>query len=309
MRLPEYREAYAAVSTPQAGESGEPLDRLLTLTNPPPQPSPIDVSLAFTVQAQTALSAKSNAWIGAIHIGQDAHPVVVTSDGSRVQLSNGTAWAAPARGPRDTAPATPGRHGVLAADLNYDFLVDLAVFGARGLELLRQRPDGTFTSVTADSKLPDVGSHRRMLPGSGARTSIPTATWTSSRRLPRIRRVSCATTATAPSPCSSRSRARRVCGILCGPIWTAMACPTQRCSTTAGATPRLRERPRRELPRTPGAGGVSQGSGRRRGRGQRRCRVRFARAYVERNGGVAVTARGPERVDDERIRAHRRRPG
>jgi hypothetical protein len=153
MRLPEYRAAYAAVSTPQA-EVGEPLDRLLALTNPPPQPSPIDASLAFTVEPQTALSAKSNAWIGAFHIGQDAHPVVVTSDGSRVQLSNGTAWAPPARDPRDAAPATPGRHGVLAADLNYDFLVDLVVVGARGLELLRQRPDGTFASVTADSKLP-----------------------------------------------------------------------------------------------------------------------------------------------------------
>jgi hypothetical protein len=43
---------------------------------------------------------------------------------------------------------------VLAADLNYDFLIDLAVFGARGLELLRQKQDGTFTRVTAESKLP-----------------------------------------------------------------------------------------------------------------------------------------------------------
>jgi hypothetical protein len=168
------------VSTPQA-EVGEPLDRLLALTSPPPQPFPIDASLAFTVQPETRLPAKPNAWTGAIHLGEDAHPVVVTSDGISVQLSSGPAWVPPGRDTRVASPAPPGRHGVLVADLNYDFLIDRAVYGARGLELLRQRQDGTFTSLTAGSKLP-ASVLSATVAGLWARMSIPTATWTSSRR-------------------------------------------------------------------------------------------------------------------------------
>jgi Tfp pilus assembly protein PilF len=152
MRLPDYRLAYAAVTTPLA-EVGEPIERLLVLPNPPPQPAPADGALAFNVQTESRFPAESVGWAGAISLRNDTPPVVGVSNGSTIRLAGAPAWEHPGRD-APVAAATVGRHSVLAADLNYDFLTDLAVSGARGLVLLRQQPDGTFTNVTAASKLP-----------------------------------------------------------------------------------------------------------------------------------------------------------
>ena len=152
MRLPEYRRAYAEVSTPLA-EVGEPLDRLLVVPNPEPKPAPLDSALKFTLAPEKTLAPGPSSWVGVIDVGPELQPVLAASDGRSVQLSTGTAWSSP-EALRRQAPDSPGGVAVLAADLNYDFLIDLAVAGPRGLELLRQQPGRTFLRVTAGSKLP-----------------------------------------------------------------------------------------------------------------------------------------------------------
>jgi tetratricopeptide (TPR) repeat protein len=153
MRLPEYRRAYAEVSTPLA-EVGEPLDRFLVVPNPQPRPAALDSALAFTLAPEKTLPPTPAAWIGIINIGPELRPGLAAVDGGSVRFTTGLAWSA--RGParRQPTPVTPADVAVLAADLNYDFLIDLVVAGPHGLEVLRQQPDRAFVSVTAQSKLP-----------------------------------------------------------------------------------------------------------------------------------------------------------
>jgi hypothetical protein len=153
MRLPEYRRAYSEVSTPLA-ELGEPLDRLLVLPNPPPQPALADTALRFTVQAEAGLATQPSSWIGTIPLGPELRPVLAAYGPNGVQLVTGSTWPRGDKDRRSGAASSPGRNAVVAADLNYDFLIDLVISGPAGLELLRQQPGGTFTSVTAQSKLP-----------------------------------------------------------------------------------------------------------------------------------------------------------
>jgi tetratricopeptide (TPR) repeat protein len=155
MRLPEYRRAYAEVSTPLA-ELGEPLDRLLVLPNPPPQPAPADSALRFTVQAETRLATQPSSWIGTIAVGPELTPVLAASGADGVHLVTGSTWPRRDKDRRSGAASSPGRNAVLATDLNYDFLIDLVISGPAGIELLRQQPGGTFTSVSAQSKLPSA---------------------------------------------------------------------------------------------------------------------------------------------------------
>lgn len=168
MRLPDYRRWLAAVSTPRE-EVGEPIERFLVLANPAPQPAAPDEALTFSVQPVEALSGTSAGWTGAVSLGGEGDPVVAAWDGSEVRLSSGGVYRSrrskslpPGTNhgesqPRNGSPSMPdvaGRHGVLPADLNYDFRTDLVVSGATGLAVLRQNADGRFADVTATMKLP-----------------------------------------------------------------------------------------------------------------------------------------------------------
>ena len=55
IREPEYRAAFAAVSTPRS-EVGEPMVRLISLPNPDPQPAAADEQLAFLADASPAVA-------------------------------------------------------------------------------------------------------------------------------------------------------------------------------------------------------------------------------------------------------------
>jgi tetratricopeptide (TPR) repeat protein len=152
LREPAYRAALAEVSTPRA-EVGQPVMRLLRLKNPDPHPAPADETLAFTIatvpDAQPGLS-----WVGAVSLTGKGNPVVGTAGRSGVHLPGAPAdvgcraWSAAA----GSDPPTPD--AVAAADLNYDFRMDLALAGAGGLCLLRQGDAGRFADVTALAKLP-----------------------------------------------------------------------------------------------------------------------------------------------------------
>jgi Tfp pilus assembly protein PilF len=167
MRLPEYRQWLAAVSTPRE-EVGEPIERFLVLRNPAPQPAAPDTALAFSMQPVDRLGDRPAEWAGAFIPGREGNPVVAAFDGASIRLESGIAYD-PTRGDNEGAPSAeraagvgaiprpPGhtrRRPVVAADLNYDFRTDLLLAGAHGLTLLRQDERGRFVDATATMKLP-----------------------------------------------------------------------------------------------------------------------------------------------------------
>ena len=152
LREPAYRTALAEVSTPRE-EVGQPVMRFLRLKNPDPQPAPADDTLAFTIE--TVPDTKPGvSWAGAVSLTGEGNPVVGAAGPLGVHIP-GTpgdvgcrAWSAAPSGRSPTSDA------VAAADLNYDFRMDLALAGAGGLCLLRQGEAGGFADVTALAKLP-----------------------------------------------------------------------------------------------------------------------------------------------------------
>ena len=122
IRDPEYRAAFAAVSTPHS-EVGEPLLRFVVLPNPAPQPAPADEQLAFSIESTVPATADT-AWAGAVPL------------------------------PPGTLSADAGPHALTTADLNYDFRVDAIVAGAAGIQIFRQTEKGSYTAVTTAAALP-----------------------------------------------------------------------------------------------------------------------------------------------------------
>ena len=122
IRDPEYRAAFAAVSTPHS-EVGEPLLRFVVLPNPAPQPAPADDQLAFSIDS-TVVATPATAWAGAVPL------------------------------PAGTLPTEAGPDAVATADLNYDFRVDAIVASAAGIQILRQTEKGPYVAVTTAAALP-----------------------------------------------------------------------------------------------------------------------------------------------------------
>ena len=148
IRDPEYRAAFAAVSTPR-NEVGEPLTRFITLRNPSPQPAAPDEQLAFTHDASAALRVANSAWGGVVWLAGDAAPTIVAASATELRLGSGS--VVPLAGVASPASLSPD--AIAAADLNYDFRTDLIVTGPTGLQILRQTDKGTFAPVTAAAKL------------------------------------------------------------------------------------------------------------------------------------------------------------
>ena len=149
IREPEYRSAFVAVTVPRS-EAGEPLVRLISLPNPDPQPAAPDEQIAFSVDPQPAVSSPGAAWAGAIWLSGDRPPTVATAGSRELRLGTGGSTPLGAGSSTDA----PGPHGVVAADLNYDFKTDVVVAGASGLHILRQGENGNFTPALKDARLP-----------------------------------------------------------------------------------------------------------------------------------------------------------
>lgn len=151
LREPSYRSALAEVSTPRE-EVGRPVMRFLRLKNPDPQPAPPDETLAFTI-ATVPDTQPGVSWAGALSLNGEGNPVVATAGPFGVHIA-GSPGDVGCRGWSAAAGADPTSEAVATADLNYDFRMDLALAGARGLCLLRQGDAGRFADVTALAKLP-----------------------------------------------------------------------------------------------------------------------------------------------------------
>ena len=152
LREPSYRAALAEVSTPRE-EVGQPLMRFLRLKNPDPQPAPADETLTFTVE--TIPDATARLLVGRCDL---AHRRWESGGGQRRRVGHsppGAPGDVGCRGPhRAVDNDLPTPDAVAAADLNYDFRMDLALAGAGGLCLLRQGDAGRFADVTPLAKLP-----------------------------------------------------------------------------------------------------------------------------------------------------------
>jgi hypothetical protein len=148
LRVPEYRRALAEISTPRE-EVGEPFERFVTLKNPEPQPAPADGAIAFAVEPVAGVPSPVG-FAGVIVRHESAAPEVLTADAASVRV--GSAVVAPF--PSGASATPPTIRGVAAADLDYDYLVDLVLAGDGGLRILRQQKDGRFTDVTAAAGLP-----------------------------------------------------------------------------------------------------------------------------------------------------------
>ena len=146
---PEYRSAYAAVTTPRS-EIGEPFTRFVVLDNPEPRPAAADEALTFLLDPQAAVSTDSAAWGSAVWLTGDGPPTVAAAGSREIRLANGV--SAPL--PRDAISLPVGPHHLAAADLNYDFRSDLVMASSAGPRILRQDEKGSFADVTAAAKLP-----------------------------------------------------------------------------------------------------------------------------------------------------------
>ena len=122
----------------------------MVLKNPDLRPAPADDRLAFTLDPQPAVPAAAAAWAGAVWLTGEGRPALIAAGGREVRLSTGATLPFPG-GP---SAVPPGPYGVVAADLNYDFRVDLILAGAGGVRIYRQSAQGGFTDVTTAAKLP-----------------------------------------------------------------------------------------------------------------------------------------------------------
>jgi Tfp pilus assembly protein PilF len=149
MRVPDYRLSLRAIKA-APGEEAEPFTRFVLLETPVFRPAPPDLALSFTAQPLPNPKGAHWNWIGAIPLGSAGVPVVAEANGSTVQLSSGATFPFP--GGASAVP--PQAAAVVPVDFNYDFKTDIVLAGAGGVRLMRQENPGTFTDVTAQSKLP-----------------------------------------------------------------------------------------------------------------------------------------------------------
>jgi Tfp pilus assembly protein PilF len=130
---------------------GEPLERPLKLVPPPPTPNAPDESLTFTAENETSAGV-GWAWAKMEPMsGKDA-PVMIAANGRHVKIGN----LAPLPFPGGSAGIRvhPSPSSIAVADLNNDLKQDLVFAGNGGLKLYQQGANGSFTDVTAKTKLP-----------------------------------------------------------------------------------------------------------------------------------------------------------
>jgi hypothetical protein len=125
--------------------------RFLRLKNPDPQPAAPDEALTFNVEPIADVGSNA-VWANAISLTGEGNAVPVAAGNAGLRLGGIDGDVACRGWSMGRGNVTPD--AVAAADLNYDFRVDLALAGAGGLCLLRQTDAGRLSDVTALAKLP-----------------------------------------------------------------------------------------------------------------------------------------------------------
>lgn len=153
-QLPAYRDDQAAVQTP-AGQTGVLLTHFLRLPAPEPQLAPRDTGLQFTAQP-LPVGKGPWTWTHVIPLADEGPPSELAANGEEVWVETGFQRSQTLPFPGGASQTPPSYHGIVGLDYDYDFRVDLALAGAGGIRLFRQRGDAGFTDVTADAIPPDV---------------------------------------------------------------------------------------------------------------------------------------------------------
>jgi tetratricopeptide (TPR) repeat protein len=149
MRVPEYRVSLATIKAPP-GEEAEPFTHFLRMESPIFTPAPADMAMGFAAKPLPNAGDSRWNWIGAIQLSSAGTPAVVEANAQEVRLSTGATLPFPG----GASHAAPLPESVVPVDFNYDFKTDLVLAGAGGVRLLRQENPGTFTDVTAQTRLP-----------------------------------------------------------------------------------------------------------------------------------------------------------
>ena len=144
----QYQNDAAAIGG-AAGTLGTPLDHFVSLPSPSPTPAAPDVALKFTPQPLTPPAPGPWAWARTVLLSGGDTPALLVANGKEVRVGSASV---PFPGGPKAAPPTPD--GIAAFDGRNTGLMDLACAGAGGLRLYQQGAGGTFTNVTAASKLP-----------------------------------------------------------------------------------------------------------------------------------------------------------
>ncbi|HUE84240.1 MAG TPA: FG-GAP-like repeat-containing protein [Pyrinomonadaceae bacterium] len=147
VRVPEYQQSLAAVKLPP-DIVGEPLTRLYRLETPSPKPAIPDDGLTFATESLG--DASDVLWVGAFSLTGEGSYEIAFHNGREIQFAGGTKLAFPGV----NSGASPLPDSVAALDFDYDFRMDLAVAGPGGFRLYKQGDDGSFSDVTAGTRLP-----------------------------------------------------------------------------------------------------------------------------------------------------------
>jgi tetratricopeptide (TPR) repeat protein len=147
MRLPSFRDDLSALKPP-SGEGAQPLTHLLRVASLLSRPAPADRAITFNAQIKGVQDSRIWTWAGSINLNGTDAPILAQANASEVLLASGASLAFPGGG------GPPSPEGVVAADFNYDFKMDLVLAGQGGVRFFRQEDPAHFTDVTSQTKLP-----------------------------------------------------------------------------------------------------------------------------------------------------------
>ncbi len=148
LRVPGYRANLDQIQTP-ATLVAQPFTKFLRLPSPTSHPAAPDTQTHFDAQRIGEITASNVSWVGTMAMNDQSAPEIAWADDRALHLGSGATLALPGRQAGRLA-----RNAIAAADLNYDFKMDLAIATASGLKIYRQEDPQHFRDITAESKIP-----------------------------------------------------------------------------------------------------------------------------------------------------------
>ena len=149
IRTPAFREDLAVVSV-SAEQIAAPLMRFLRMPSPPATAAAPDGTLAYVAEPIEPAAAETPgpAALAIVHGGEDATPVIVTTDGESVRFVDADDASPRFEFPGAASGPPPAAEALLPLDWNGDYRMDLALVGAGGFRLLTQGAGGEFEEMT-----------------------------------------------------------------------------------------------------------------------------------------------------------------
>lgn len=150
VRDPAYRRNLESIRTPAAFVA-DPFLVCLRLKNPDSHPAPPDAGLSFTVAESNAASGKVT-WAGAVSLDGGSKLTLVTGGDEGLKIGEAPLLSS-------QHGEAPGRDGVAAVDLDYDYKMDFVVASASGVKIYHQRSAKEFEEISAGAKIPSSVLH------------------------------------------------------------------------------------------------------------------------------------------------------